>query len=137
MSLKLWIPPDGELHTINAIHKYKKMLGCGVSSIKPATVDHVQVISTGGGAHTFVSDWCQITITCWAGKDQWSRARELAGFVSGILEVEAKTGFLDGVPCYGISTVNKPYNDLDPVTGVARVSQTIRIALRGHYQERS
>lgn len=136
MALKIWVPPDGEIHTINVLHSFKDVLGCGVSSIKPAVMEHVQVISTGGSIHTMVSQWCQITVTCWVGKDQWGRARDLAGLVSGLIEQEVETGMFDGVECYGVSYLNTPYNDPDPVTGVARVSQTFRIALRGHYVDR-
>lgn len=132
--MKLWVPPDGEKILIDYLHKHRNRLGCGVSSIKLAKDVHVQVLGTGGTAHTAVSDWCQLTVTCWAARNDWDTARTLASTVRGLIDAAADAAEMAGVVCYGAEWLALPYNDQDPLTGAARVTQTIRIALRGRYE---
>lgn len=131
--MKIWKPPDAELAVIKLLNQYSKILGCEASSVKGDPATWIQVRSTGGGIHSTVADWCQITLTAWAGKNQWGKARELAGLARGLIEKAVESGEINGIPCYGTQIAATPYNDPDPLTGAARVSQTIRIALRGTY----
>lgn len=133
MARRLWCPPDGEGILIDYLHENRDVFDCGVSLIKPKETPWVQVRGTGGGVHTAVSDWCQITITCWAGKDDWDTARKTADLVRALIDDAVEKGSMGEVECYGIIWLVTAYNDPDPETGVARVTQTARIALRGSY----
>lgn len=136
MTRRLWIAPDGENILIGFLHSNLDVIGAaGVSSVKPLQDRWVQVRATGGQPHSMVADWVQLTITAWARRDDWDAAHQVMGVVRGLIEEAAEHGDLGGTPCYGGQVLAVPYNDPDPVTGVPRVTMTVRLALRGRYVE--
>lgn len=136
MSRRLWLAPDGESLLIGFLHGHLSTIGAaGVSSVKPDQTRWVQVRATGGQPHSTVADWAQMTITVWARRDDWDGAHKVMGVVRGLIEEAAEHGDLDGTPCYGAQILAVPYDDPDPVSGVPRVTMTVRLALRGRYVE--
>lgn len=133
---KMWVAPDGEKIVIDLLHKNLDLLGApGVSSVKQRPAKWIQVIGTGGVAHTTVSDWCQVTISAWAELDGWDDARDIAQRVRAVISEAVESGEVAGVECYGAEYLSTPYANRDPISGFPRVTQTVRLALRGRYEE--
>jgi hypothetical protein len=91
-------------------------------------VEAVTVRLTGGAPLGPAADSAQMTLTAWgAGPEDDIRASDIIRRSVGL--VRAAPRLL--AQCRGVQELSTPYLDPDPVTGRARYSATVTLALRG------
>lgn len=94
----------------------------------PRPARFVRVFRTGGPKQGHVVDAAQMTIECWANRDEDAAA--LAGIVRAL--VNAMRGeVLDGVQCYRVDEFSGPADLPDPESAQPRMTWTVAVWLRG------